>query len=200
MPLTLDDVTWPLVTPRLEIRRAAAEDAAEVWAYRRLPAVAEWMIRLEDELEPFTQRFVDPERMGPTLVVHHDGRLVGDLMVRQEDVWAQHEVADLGRGATAEIGWAFDPAVGGRGFATEAARAAVRLCFETLGLHRVSAICFTDNTPSWRLMERLGMRREAHAVGESLHRSGGWLDSYTYALLRTEWDKAMRAEGMRARD
>jgi RimJ/RimL family protein N-acetyltransferase len=36
-------------------------------------------------------------------------------------------------------------------------------------------------------MERLGMRREAHAVEESLHRSGHWLDTVTYAILATEW-------------
>jgi RimJ/RimL family protein N-acetyltransferase len=36
-------------------------------------------------------------------------------------------------------------------------------------------------------MERLGMRREAHAVRDSLHRSGEWLDGYTYAMLRDEW-------------
>jgi hypothetical protein len=43
------------------------------------------------------------------------------------------------------------------------------------------------NDKSWQLMERLGMRREGHAVSESLHRSGQWLDTVTYALLATEW-------------
>jgi RimJ/RimL family protein N-acetyltransferase len=46
---------------------------------------------------------------------------------------------------------------------------------------------FTDNTTSWRLMERVGMRRETCAVRESLHRSGEWLDGYGYALLADEW-------------
>jgi RimJ/RimL family protein N-acetyltransferase len=36
-------------------------------------------------------------------------------------------------------------------------------------------------------MERLGMRRELHAVRESLHRSGEWLDGFGYALLAEEW-------------
>jgi RimJ/RimL family protein N-acetyltransferase len=36
-------------------------------------------------------------------------------------------------------------------------------------------------------MERLGMRREAHTVSDSLHRSGRWLDGYGYALLAEEW-------------
>ena len=47
---------------------------------------------------------------------------------------------------------------------------------------------------SYRLMERLGMRREQHAVEDALHRSGAWLDSYGYALLDTEW--AVRRQSM----
>ena len=47
--------------------------------------------------------------------------------------------------------------------------------------------CFADNEPSWRLMERVGMRRELYAVRESLHRSGAWLDGLGYALLADEW-------------
>ena len=52
------------------------------------------------------------------------------------------------------------------------------------------ANCFADNTSSWRLMERLGMRRELHTVNESLHRSGQWLDGFGYALLADEWRAA----------
>jgi RimJ/RimL family protein N-acetyltransferase len=36
-------------------------------------------------------------------------------------------------------------------------------------------------------MERVGLRRETHAVRESLHRSGRWLDVVGYALLADEW-------------
>ncbi len=45
----------------------------------------------------------------------------------------------------------------------------------------------STTTPSWRLMERVGMRRELHAVRESLHRSGRWLDTVGYAILDEEW-------------
>ena len=51
----------------------------------------------------------------------------------------------------------------------------------------MTAVCFADNVPSWHLIERLGMRREAHLVADSLHRSGRWLDSFAYGLLRAEW-------------
>ena len=43
---------------------------------------------------------------------------------------------------------------------------------------------------SWRLMERVGMRRETHFVRGSLHRSGEWLDRLAYALLADEWRNA----------
>ena len=56
-----------------------------------------------------------------------------------------------------------------------------------LGLRRVIALCFADNEPSWRLMEKVRMRREAHTVQESLHRERGWLDGYAYGLLADEW-------------
>jgi hypothetical protein len=51
----------------------------------------------------------------------------------------------------------------------------------------VKALCYADNEPSWRLMERLGMRREEYAVQDSLHRTKGWLDGMTYAVLADEW-------------
>ena len=63
----------------------------------------------------------------------------------------------------------------------------IRICFEELGLRRLTAECFADNEPSWRLMERVGMRRESYAVKDALHRELGWADSTTYALLATEW-------------
>jgi RimJ/RimL family protein N-acetyltransferase len=113
--------------------------------------------------------------------------VVGDLMLKVQDAWAQAEVADHGRGVQAELGWVFDPDHAGHGYATEAVRELIRLCFEDLGLRRVTADCFAGNVASWRLMERVGMRREAYTVRDSLHRSGEWLDGMSYALLAEEW-------------
>ena len=66
-------------------------------------------------------------------------------------------------------------------------RELLRVCFDELGLRRVTADCFAANEASWRLMERVGMRREVHTLRESLHRSGEWLDGLGYALLADEW-------------
>jgi len=87
----------------------------------------------------------------------------------------------------AELGWSFDPQFAGQGFASEAVSAAMKLCFEELGLRRIVAGCFAANEPSVRLMERVGLRREAFEKANSLHRSGQWMDSYSYALLKDEW-------------
>ena len=122
-----------------------------------------------------------------TLVLEQAGTVVGHAMVRIHDAWGQSEVAAEAEATQAELGWVLDPAHGGRGLMTEAVVALIDVCFGPLGLRRVIADCFADNTASWRLMERVGMRREAHTVRDSLHRTKGWLDGYTYALLAEEW-------------
>lgn len=60
-----------------------------------------------------------------------------------------------------EIGWRFATRFQGRGYAAEAARLALDFGFGTLGLERIVAFTPHENEPSWRLMERLGMRRDA---------------------------------------
>jgi RimJ/RimL family protein N-acetyltransferase len=137
-------------------------------------------------LEGYRATFEEPDRLATTLIVERDGEVIGDLLLRIEDAWAQTEVAVRARGVQAELGWVLDPAHTGHGYETEAVRELLRLCFDELDLRRVVARCFSDNEASWRLMERLGMRRELHAVRESLHRSGEWLDVYGYAMLACE--------------
>ncbi len=187
MATPLDPVTWPVRTDRLSLRPARADDAATTWRYRRLEDVARWLTRAPATLEEHARWFRRPETLATTLLVELDGAVVGDLMVKVEDAWAQAEVADRARGVQAELGWVLDPAYAGRGLATEAVQALLRLCFEDLGLRRVTGNCFAANTASWRLMERIGMRREVQTVRESLHRSGEWLDGLGYALLSEEW-------------
>jgi RimJ/RimL family protein N-acetyltransferase len=59
-----------------------------------------------------------------------------------------------------EIGWRLSRAAWGRGYATEAAQAALRFGFERLGLDEVVAICVPDNAPSRRVMDRIGLVRD----------------------------------------
>jgi RimJ/RimL family protein N-acetyltransferase len=184
----LDTLEWPVRTERLLIRRATRDDVDATWAFRRLPEVHEWLGAATATYDAYRERFLREKRLADTLVVELDDRVIGDLMLKVEDAWAQEEVADQAKSVQGELGWAFDPAFGGQGHATEAVRALIGLCFGPLGLRRLHADCFFDNEPSWRLMERLGMRREFHSVQESLHRTKGWLDGLSYALLAHEWD------------
>ena len=74
----------------------------------------------------------------------------------------------------------------GKGLATEAGQALVDLCFGPLGLRRVVASTFEANRPSWRVMEKLGMRLETRSRRDTLHRDLGWIDGRVYALLADE--------------
>jgi RimJ/RimL family protein N-acetyltransferase len=86
----------------------------------------------------------------------------------------------------ADLGYTLDPAYAGHGYATEAARAVVDHVFDELGVRRVTAGAFVANTPSVRILEKLGMRREEHAVRDSWHAELGWVDGCTYAMLADE--------------
>lgn len=166
----------PLYTERLTLRPATADDAADTWEYRRLDTVNEWLTGSPDDLDSYRTLFAQPDRLAVTVIVslgHDSGApIIGDFTVRREDAWEQVEVTDQARNAQADLGWALDPARNGCGYATEAVRELLRYCFEELDAHRVTANCFLGNDTSRRLMERVGMRCELHAVGESLHRTG----------------------------
>jgi RimJ/RimL family protein N-acetyltransferase len=184
----------PLHTERLTLRPATAGDAEATWRFRRLGSVNEWLTGCPADLDGYRELFSEPARLATTVVVTlgHDPAdpVIGDCMLRRDDAWAQLDVADQARDAQAELGWVLDPAHTGHGYATEAVRELLRHCFQDLGVRRVTANCFLDNATSWRLMERVGMRRELHAVRDSLHRSGRWLDTVGYAVLAEEWSPA----------
>lgn len=178
-------LTWPRSTERLTLRPATAEDADAMFGYRSLEPVARWMTMLPTDLDAWRADF--DKRHPYALMVVLDGEVIGDLFLKTEDAWAQAEVRDRARDVMAEIGWCLAPAHEGHGYATEAVRELLAIAFDGLGLRRVVANSFEANEPSWRLMERVGMRREALTLGESLHRHGEWLDSVAYGLLAEEW-------------
>jgi hypothetical protein len=159
---------WPRATERLVLRPAAASDAEATWAYRRLPESSRWVTSAWNDLPDYRHSFTDPAHLRERLVMESAGTVVGEAVVRLRDAWSQREVAHLAAG-------------------TEAVSFLLRLCFADLGLRRVHARCFAANEPSWRLMERVGMRRESHLVAGALHRDGTWKDGYVYALLADQW-------------
>jgi len=188
VPRTIADLDWPVTTERLVLRPAEQRDALPTFAFRSLPEVTRWMTA--HATDPVAWEAGFGERLADTLVIEKDGAVIGDLMLQVQDPWSQVEVRDQAKGTQVEIGYVLDPAHAGQGYATEAVQEELRICFEELGVRRVIAQCFADNEASWRLMERLGMRREQYCVKDSLHRSGEWLDGMAYAILAEEWRAA----------
>ena len=85
-----------------------------------------------------------------------------------------------------EIGFVLHPDHQGHGYATEAAREMLRLGFEQLGLHRIIGRLEARNSASAAVLERLGMRLEAH-LHENEWVKGEWQSELVYAMLATEW-------------
>lgn len=94
--------------------------------------------------------------------------------------------------AQATIGITLCRAFQGQGLATEALSALLEYLFLEANLHRVQADTDPANVPAWSLLERLGMRREAHSL-QSLWFKGRWADEFFYAMLRQEWNQLRQA-------
>ena len=77
---------------------------------------------------------------------------------------------DVLEDGTVDVGWILDRRFWGRGYAAEAARAAMAWGRDNAGMHRFVAMCDSENERSRWLMERLGMRR-VPGVGKRKNRS-----------------------------
>jgi RimJ/RimL family protein N-acetyltransferase len=171
-------------TERLLLRPFEPGDVDDVWAFQRLPEVAWHMLREprdRDEAAVSVHGMMAETRLAGgaltfAVVLPESGAVVGEasLVLRSR----AHR--------SAELGYVLHPAHQGRGLATEAATALLRLGFDDHGLHRITAKCSARNAASARLMERLGMRREGHLLGARLVK-GEWCDELVYAMLAGEW-------------
>ena len=97
-----------------------------------------------------------------------------------------------------EIGFIFHPDHQGRGYATEAARALIAHAFEHYDLHRVYGRLEPRNEASARVLEKLGMRREALLI-ENEWVKGEWQSEAIYALLAREWRERDASPGRSGR-
>jgi RimJ/RimL family protein N-acetyltransferase len=181
--------SYPITTARLLLRPIVAADADALHAYRAHPEVCRYVPFAPQSLErvreliatTFATTALTDEGQALTLAVveRSRGTLLGDVVL----FWRSREH----RGG--EIGYVFDPAHGGHGYATEAADELLRLAFDGLGLHRVIARVDARNDASVRVLERLRLRREAHLV-ENEWFKGAWSDELDYAILDREWRDA----------
>jgi RimJ/RimL family protein N-acetyltransferase len=186
VPTTPEPVAWPRRTPRLVLRPATMDDLTPLGRIQALPEVAYWLPSVAGTQADYLLRMGAEGLFPRTIAIELDGLVIGELYLHVAAGWAQVEVAHQAVDTEAEIGWALDPAYHGQGYATEAATELVRICFEDLGVRRITATAFADNLPSLRIMERLGMRCETRGVRTTLHRERGWVDSTVHALLADE--------------
>jgi RimJ/RimL family protein N-acetyltransferase len=93
----------------------------------------------------------------------------------------------LGDSRRGEIGYALASAFQGRGHASEALRLAIGYAFGALGLARIEADVDPRNEPSWRLLQRLGFRREA-LLHDRCRRGDEVGDAAIYGLPRADWN------------
>ena len=179
--------TYPLVTERLFLRPFADADLDAAYAIESREDVTRylyWGPRSRAEMREALERrkemtAIDDERDAVRLaaVLRASGALVGDFSLQL--VSREHRQG--------EIGFVLHPDHQGRGYGTEAGAVMLRFGFEDVRLHRIIGRCDGRNTASARLMERLGMRREAHFRSNELVK-GEWTDELVYAILAEEWE------------
>jgi RimJ/RimL family protein N-acetyltransferase len=177
---------YPVRTERLLLRPYAPADIDALYAYQRLPEVHRYLYTEPRSRSEVENLVTERAGMGTLIEAGHALTLVADLAQTGELAgdcmlfWHSQEHQQ------GEVGYVFNPAFQGRGLATEAVGALLRLGFDGLGLHRITGRLDARNVASARVLERAGLRREAHLV-ENEFVKGEWTDEVIYAMLRTEW-------------
>ncbi len=184
--MTEDLKPWfPIRTERLLLRAFTQGDFDDVHAYATDDDVVrymDWGPNTPEETQFFLERSFDAQRRWPrpdvNLAIEHvaDGKVIGAIRLGVNDEATR----------TGDIGYSLASAYWRQGLGTEAARAMLRAGFEVLKLRRIWAECDVRNTGSWGVMEKVGMRREAHFRQDKPGRDG-WRDSYLYAMLAEAW-------------
>ena len=178
-----------LAGPRLALRRFTAADIPFAIEHEQDRAVMQW-IRDPQPIEAMRERAEtmaapwrgnDGEWLAFTVVPPELGRAVGIVVCRV--TIAAHE--------TMEIGYKLEPGVQRRGYGLEACTTLCSFLFGDVRVRKLIALCAVENVPSWRLMEKLGMQREA-CLREYSFLSGAWRDEFVYGLLAREWHRAGR--------
>ncbi len=176
---------FPIETERLLLREFRADDESGIHTYASDPEVVRLMIwgpNTPEQTRTFLQTVLKAQEewprafVGLAIELKGDGRMIGSIGLRVKD---EHNRA-------ADIGYVLARSYWDRGYMTEAGRAILDVAFREIDLHRVWATCDPRNRASYRVMEKLGMRREAH-FRKGVMEKGEWRDSYLYAILAEEW-------------
>ena len=185
---------YPIETKRLLIRPFSEDDFEGMLAIHSRPDVVRYLYweprgpeevrRVLREKSGMSAIEAEGDALSLAVVERNSGALLGEVSLG----WRSEEHRQ------GELGFIIHPDHGGRGFATEAAEAMLALGFEDLGLHRIYGSTEARNAPSARLMERLGMRLEAHLI-ENEFVKGEWQSELDYAILDREWRESRAGAG-----
>lgn len=177
-----------LKTSRLVLRPFRPEDEPAIHAFGSDSEVVRHMVwgpnSPEDTRHYLMQRLsiqkqADTGSYQFAITVAGGGKPIGSCGLEIENL-------ELGE---ALFGYVLARSAWGKGYGTEAARRLLRFGFEDLRMHRIFATCRPENIRSQRVLEKLGMRLEAH-FREHIRVRGEWRDSLLYAMLAEEWRKA----------
>lgn len=177
-----------LETERLVLRPPTENDFEAVHAYASVPENVYFMVwgpNDEEATRSFLRDCVEAWKADPiikydfAITLKDSGRMIGacGIYLNQDRTEAM-------------AGWILHRDYWKQGYMPEAALALLKFGFETLKLHRIYATCNADNYGSYRVMEKVGMRREAHFIKSRFGRVGDkqvWYDQYHYAMLDEEW-------------
>jgi RimJ/RimL family protein N-acetyltransferase len=178
----------PLKTERLLLRRWRDEDFTPFAAMNADPLTMRFMpsVLTEDETRALMERLEEHHRLHGFGVWAVEAPGVAPFI---GFTGLQRVSFDAPFLPAVEIGWRLAPAFWGKGYATEAAQAALRIGFEGLNLDQIVSFTVEANKPSWSVMERLGMHRDPAEdfdhprlpVGHPLRRH------ILYRLKRSAW-------------
>lgn len=183
-----------LQTDRLILRPFDKSDGRALYSYLSDPEVVKFepygvmsLAECEKEAE---RRQTDEAFIAVCL---KDGTLIGNIYLSNADEFNCRE-----------LGYVFSKHHQGKGYATEACQKCLEYAFTALNARRVIAMCDPQNTQSYRLLERLGMRREAHFIENVyFHKDANgepiWKDTYVYSILKSEFVKQTYENARRKR-
>ncbi len=185
--------TPTLYTPRLTLRPFVLADASRVQQLAGDPLVAattahiphpypsglaeEWIRShghlAQDNLQfHFAITLAGTRTPGRETDLFDTGHLIGSASLMFLSDPEQHQ---------AELGYWIGVPYWHRGFATEAAHAALSFGFQRKELRRITARCVVTNPASARVLQKLGMVHEG-TLAESFERDGRLLDLECYAI------------------
>ena len=180
-------MTLPIETERLIIRRFTHDDIDDIIEFTSHPSVFRETTNVPRDNRLKLVEYVDTQNGYSVFEADKCVDLAVELKETRVVIGLLSLVSNGKR--QGEIGWGFGIECRGQGLATEAARRLITYIFEDCKYHRIFAGTIITNTRSWALMERLGMRKEAHFVKAHVpaEPGGEWIDTVRYAVLAEEW-------------